>query len=261
MDPNPRSRAPVRADGGHGAAAHGRSEPGTRCRRGRMPGARRTARRARRGRSRAGGASASILERTSARSATPGRSSPATEWLAARVRALREHGQTASTARGRGLHRATRHGSGCRAAQKLPLLSAWTEERRRSPAHTPRRSLAWATCCFRPCRRKASRSGTCTRSEPGEPTSSPRSSSSTESRPGGITRTSSSDPAFAHLGHWPGAFPVSEALALELVSLPIYPGLGESTRRRRDGDPGVLRPWLAGQKRGPVPTDRGRRVR
>ena len=34
-------------------------------------------------------------------------------------------------------------------------------------------------------------------------------------------------PAFAHLGHGPGAFPVSEALARELVSLPIYPGLGD----------------------------------
>jgi dTDP-4-amino-4,6-dideoxygalactose transaminase len=34
-------------------------------------------------------------------------------------------------------------------------------------------------------------------------------------------------PAFAHLGHGPGTFPVSEALALELLSLPIYPGLGD----------------------------------
>jgi dTDP-4-amino-4,6-dideoxygalactose transaminase len=34
-------------------------------------------------------------------------------------------------------------------------------------------------------------------------------------------------PAFAHLSHRPGAFPISEALALELVSLPIYPGLGD----------------------------------
>lgn len=34
-------------------------------------------------------------------------------------------------------------------------------------------------------------------------------------------------PAFAYLGHEAGAFPVSERLARELVSLPIYPGLGE----------------------------------
>ena len=34
--------------------------------------------------------------------------------------------------------------------------------------------------------------------------------------------------AFAHLGHARGSFPVAEALAAELLSLPIYPGLGES---------------------------------
>ncbi len=34
--------------------------------------------------------------------------------------------------------------------------------------------------------------------------------------------------AFADLGHPPGSFPVTEALAAELLSLPIYPGLGES---------------------------------
>lgn len=32
--------------------------------------------------------------------------------------------------------------------------------------------------------------------------------------------------AFAHLGYPPGSFPVAEALAAELLSLPIYPGLG-----------------------------------
>lgn len=34
--------------------------------------------------------------------------------------------------------------------------------------------------------------------------------------------------AFAGLGHSSGSFPVTEALAAELLSLPIYPGLGES---------------------------------
>jgi dTDP-4-amino-4,6-dideoxygalactose transaminase len=34
-------------------------------------------------------------------------------------------------------------------------------------------------------------------------------------------------PAFAHLGLPAGSFPVSEALARELVSLPIYPGMPE----------------------------------
>jgi dTDP-4-amino-4,6-dideoxygalactose transaminase len=35
-------------------------------------------------------------------------------------------------------------------------------------------------------------------------------------------------PAYAHLGHGPGAFPVAEAIARECLSLPIYPGITES---------------------------------
>jgi dTDP-4-amino-4,6-dideoxygalactose transaminase len=34
-------------------------------------------------------------------------------------------------------------------------------------------------------------------------------------------------PAFAHLGYSEGAFPVTEALAGELISLPIFPGITE----------------------------------
>ena len=33
--------------------------------------------------------------------------------------------------------------------------------------------------------------------------------------------------AYAALGHAPGAFPVAESLCAELVSLPLYPGIGE----------------------------------
>ena len=35
-------------------------------------------------------------------------------------------------------------------------------------------------------------------------------------------------PAYAHLGRGPGSFPVTEALARELLSLPIYPGMSEA---------------------------------
>jgi dTDP-4-amino-4,6-dideoxygalactose transaminase len=35
-------------------------------------------------------------------------------------------------------------------------------------------------------------------------------------------------PAYAHLGHRPGSFPVAEALAGEGLSLPIFPGISET---------------------------------
>lgn len=39
-------------------------------------------------------------------------------------------------------------------------------------------------------------------------------------------------PAYAHLGHRRGAFPASEALAAETLSLPLYPELGEDRAAR-----------------------------
>lgn len=39
-------------------------------------------------------------------------------------------------------------------------------------------------------------------------------------------------PAYARLGHRPGAFPVSEALARETLSLPLYPELGKEEAMR-----------------------------
>jgi dTDP-4-amino-4,6-dideoxygalactose transaminase len=35
-------------------------------------------------------------------------------------------------------------------------------------------------------------------------------------------------PAFSHLGHQPGDFPIAEALSQEILSLPMYPGLTEA---------------------------------
>ena len=151
------------------------------------------------------------------------------ELLAARVRALREHGQTAR-------HRHETVGYTARLdtvqaavlLRKLALLPAWTEERRaiadaysqaldgvgdlRLPPVAPESEPAWHLYEIRTGR--ADRLAVFL-DERGIQTG--------RHYPSPVHLT----PAFAHLGHGPGAFPVSEALARELVSLPIYPGLGD----------------------------------
>ena len=151
------------------------------------------------------------------------------ERLTARVRALREHGQTAK-------HRHEVVGYSARLdtlqavvlLRKLPLLSAWTEERRviadaysealtgvgdvRLPPVPPGSKPVWHLYEIRTGRADELAAFLAERGiETGRHYPSP------------VHLT----PAFAYLGHGPGAFPVSEALALELVSLPIYPGLGD----------------------------------
>jgi dTDP-4-amino-4,6-dideoxygalactose transaminase len=151
------------------------------------------------------------------------------ERLTARVRALREHGQTAK-------HRHEVVGYSARLdtlqavvlLRKLPLLSAWTEERRviadaysealtgvgdlRLPPVPPGSRPVWHLYEIRTGRADELAAFLAERGiETGRHYPSP------------VHLT----PAFAYLGHGPGAFPVSEALALELVSLPIYPGLGD----------------------------------
>jgi dTDP-4-amino-4,6-dideoxygalactose transaminase len=151
------------------------------------------------------------------------------ERLAARVRALREHGQTAK-------HRHEAVGYTARLdtvqaavlLRKLPLLPGWTEERRtiacaysealagvgdlRLPPVPPGSEPVWHLYEIRTGRADKLAAFL---EERGVQTG--------RHYPSPVHLT----PAFAHLGHGPGAFPVSEALALELVSLPIYPGLGD----------------------------------
>ncbi|MBD8870485.1 DegT/DnrJ/EryC1/StrS family aminotransferase [Nocardioides donggukensis] len=50
-------------------------------------------------------------------------------------------------------------------------------------------------------------------------------------------------PAFAHLGHGPGSFPVAERLAEEIMSLPLFPGItGGQVERVVDELRGMLAP-------------------
>jgi dTDP-4-amino-4,6-dideoxygalactose transaminase len=150
------------------------------------------------------------------------------ERLAARARALREHGQTAKHC-----HETVGYTARLDTVQavvllrKLPLLSAWTEERRaiagaysealegvgdlRLPPVPPGSRPVWHLYEIRTGRADELAAFL---SEQGIQTG--------RHYPSPVHLT----PAFAHLGYGPGAFPVSEALALELVSLPIYPGLG-----------------------------------
>ena len=151
------------------------------------------------------------------------------ELLAARVRALREHGQTAR-------HRHETVGYTARLdtvqaavlLRKLALLPAWTEERRaiagaysqaldgvgdlQLPPVAPESEPAWHLYEIRTGR-----------ADQLAVFLDERGIQTGRHYPSPVHLT----PAFAHLGHGPGAFPVSEALARELVSLPIYPGLGD----------------------------------
>ncbi|HZQ15458.1 MAG TPA: aminotransferase class I/II-fold pyridoxal phosphate-dependent enzyme [Gaiellaceae bacterium] len=150
--------------------------------------------------------------------------------LAARVRALREHGQTAKyhhelegwTARLDTLQAAV-------LLRKLPHLDEWNDRRRaaaavyaealagvgdlRLPAAVPGSEPAWHLYVVRTAdpdalaaflRERGIGTG---RHYPVPPHLSP---------------------AYAHLGHREGAFPVAERLSRECLSLPIFPGITEA---------------------------------
>jgi dTDP-4-amino-4,6-dideoxygalactose transaminase len=153
----------------------------------------------------------------------------ADEPLAARVRALREHGQTT-----RHRHETVGYTARLDTVQaavllcKLALLPEWTEERRaiagaytqaldgvgdlRLPPVAPESEPAWHLYEIRTARPDQL---ALFLDERGIQTG--------RHYPSPVHLM----PAYAHLGHGPGAFPVSEALAGELLSLPIYPGLGD----------------------------------
>jgi dTDP-4-amino-4,6-dideoxygalactose transaminase len=149
--------------------------------------------------------------------------------LAAHVRALREHGQVEKyshefegyTARLDSLQAIV-------LKHKLPLLDRWNEARRAArafyeealegvgdlvlPPQPEGSSPVWHLYVVRTSRREALGSflaarGIATGRHYPEPLHL--------------------SPAFAHLGYPEGAFPVTEALAADLISLPIFPGITE----------------------------------
>ena len=149
--------------------------------------------------------------------------------LSARVRALREHGQ-------REKYRHDSEGWTARLdtiqalvlLRKLPLLAAWNDDRRRV-AEIYTDELAGVGDSSYPPRPTALRpSGTCTSSGRAN---AKRSRPSSRER-GIATGRHYPEPAhlagaYASLGYRRGAFPVTERLADELLSLPIFPGMSD----------------------------------
>ena len=173
--------------------------------------------------------SASIRPRTWARFGDAGALVTDDPALAATARSLRQHGE-------RERHVSERIGYTARLdtlqaavlLRKLPLLDGWNGQRREAAAavHGRARGRRRHPPACR-CRRAAGRCGTSTRCGPPTPM---------RSRVPGRARHRDGPPlpaAAAPLGRIrrarapPGAFPVAESLAAELVSLPIFPGISD----------------------------------
>ncbi len=150
--------------------------------------------------------------------------------LANQVRALREHGQTAKyqhDLRGWTSRLDTVHALMLRL--KLPLLDSWNNERKNAAAYYLERLRGVGDLRLPPV------------PEDSEPvwhlfvvrTASPNQLAHYLLERGIATARHYPDPvhltgAYAHLGYRRGTFPISEALAQECLSLPIYPGIAEN---------------------------------
>ena len=157
------------------------------------------------------------------------------EQLAARVRMLREHGQTATyRSRGPGLHRPARHRSGAGALCKLRHVAGWNAQRAAAAAaSTRRRSPASAICDCRRFRREQpvwhlyvarTRGSSSSCRVPARARDRDRKALSRASAPLARLRRGS--------GFAEGAFPVAEAVAREGLSLPLFPGISETQLAR-----------------------------
>ena len=152
------------------------------------------------------------------------------ELVAATVRALREHGQTAKYVHAReGWTARLDSIQALVLLHKLPLLDRWNEERRQA-AYYYAEALAGVGDLVLP---RVARGSSPVWHLYVVRTADPE-TLATSLREHGI-RTGRHYPepvhltaAYGHLGYRPGEFPVAEALARECLSLPIFPGITEA---------------------------------
>jgi dTDP-4-amino-4,6-dideoxygalactose transaminase len=149
--------------------------------------------------------------------------------LAARVRALREHGQ-------REKYRHDREGYTARLdtiqaivlSHKLPLLDGWNDDRRAQAGFYAERLADVGDLVLPPV---APESEPVWHLYPVRTQEPERLGAFLKERAIGTSRhypePAHLSPAYAHLGYSAGSFPAAEAIARECLSLPVFPGMRE----------------------------------
>jgi len=152
------------------------------------------------------------------------------ESVAATIRALREHGQTAKYVHAReGWTARLDSIQALVLLHKLPLLDRWNEERRQAASYYAE-ALAGVGDLVLP---RVARGSSPVWHLYVVRTADPETLATSLRERGIGTGRHYPEPvhltaAYAHLGYRPGEFPVAEALARECLSLPIFPGITEA---------------------------------
>jgi dTDP-4-amino-4,6-dideoxygalactose transaminase len=151
------------------------------------------------------------------------------EELAGRVRALREHGQSAKY-----FHQVEGYTSRLDSIQalvllqKLSLLDVWNEERRAASAYYTQRLAGVGDLRLAPVppgSKPAWHLYVVRTADPAGLAAFLRERGIGTGRH--YPQPPHLSPAYARLGHLPGSFPVAETLAAEALSLPLFPGIGD----------------------------------